>query len=187
MLDGNLDTTNLLLGIMAAVSVLEARMLLAAGVMAWKLYRQTMQTVREIEGRQIAPLREKVDVLMGRVDGILGDVKTITSRVGEQTERVNSAISTTIDRAMKSPYKPAVSHRSWKVNRPTLTTLTTIHTIQFSTYLRASSHCATRLTAVGKASHQGTSVSVAWVSSRAVAGQSRAATASAVSRPRVSR
>lgn len=98
MLDGNLDTTNLLLGILAAVSVLEALVLLAAGVMAWKLYGQTMQTVREIEGRQIAPLREKVDVLMGRVDGILGDVKTITSRVGEQTERVNSAISTTIDR-----------------------------------------------------------------------------------------
>jgi methyl-accepting chemotaxis protein len=98
MLDGNLDTTNLLLGIMAAVSVLEALVLLAAGLMAWKLYGQTMQTVREIEARQIAPLREKVDVLMGRVDGILGDVKTITSRVGEQTERVNSAISTTIDR-----------------------------------------------------------------------------------------
>ena len=98
MLDGNLDTTNLLLGILAAVSVLEALVLLAAGIMAWKLYGQTMQTVREIEQRQVAPLRERVDTLIVTVDGILGDVKTITSRVGEQTERVNSAISTTIDR-----------------------------------------------------------------------------------------
>ena len=98
MLDGNLDTTNLLLGIMAAVSVLEALLLLAVGFMAWRLYGQALQTVREIEQRQIAPLREKVDGLMVTVDGILADVKTITSRVGEQTERVNSAISTTIDR-----------------------------------------------------------------------------------------
>ncbi len=37
MLDGNLDTTNLLLGFMAAVSVLEALVVLASGIMAWKL------------------------------------------------------------------------------------------------------------------------------------------------------
>jgi ABC-type transporter Mla subunit MlaD len=35
---------------------------------------------------------------MGTVDGILVDVKGITSRLNQQTERVNSAISTTIDR-----------------------------------------------------------------------------------------
>ena len=117
MLDGNLDTTNLLLGIMAAVSVLEALVLIAAGVMAWKLYGQTMQTMREIEQRQIAPLREKVDALMVTVDGILGDVKTITSRVGAQTERVNSAISTTIDRVDETAdrVKHTVSYRVGRV------------------------------------------------------------------------
>ena len=98
MIDGNLNTTNLLLGIMAAVSVLEALLLIAVGVMAWKLYTQTMETVREIEQRQVAPLAAKVHTLMGTVDGILVDVKGITSRLNEQSERVNSAISTTIDR-----------------------------------------------------------------------------------------
>jgi hypothetical protein len=98
MVEGNLDTTNLLLGIMAAVSVLEALLLVAVGIMAWKLYRQTMETVREIEQRQVAPLAAKVHTLMGTVDGILVDVKGITSRLNEQSERVNSAISTTIDR-----------------------------------------------------------------------------------------
>jgi hypothetical protein len=95
---GNLDTTNLLLGIMAAVSVLEAIVLVAVAVMALKLYRQTLETVRELEQRQVAPLVAKVHTLIGTVDGILIDVKGITSRLNQQTERVNSAISTTMDR-----------------------------------------------------------------------------------------
>lgn len=98
MLEGNLDTTNLLLGIMAAVSVLEAILLVVVGVMAWRLYSQTMTTVREIEVRQIAPLVNRVNTLVGTVDDILIDVKGITSRVGAQTERVNSALTTTMDR-----------------------------------------------------------------------------------------
>jgi uncharacterized protein YoxC len=98
MIEANLDTTNLLLGVMAAVSVLEALLLIAVGVMAFKLYRQTMETVREIEQRQVAPLTAKVQALMGTVDAILVDVNGITSRLNQQSERVNSAISTTIDR-----------------------------------------------------------------------------------------
>jgi hypothetical protein len=116
MVDGNLDTTNLLLGIMAVVSVLEALLLVGVGIMAWKLYGQAMQTVRELEQRQVAPLMAKVDRLMVTVDGILVDVKGITSRVGAQTERVNSAISTTIDRVDETAdrVKHSLAHR---VNR----------------------------------------------------------------------
>lgn len=113
MIEGNLSTTNLLLGIMAAVSVLEALLLMAVGYMAWKLYVQAMQTVREIEQRQIAPLAAKVNGLMTTVDAILVDVKGITSRVGQQTERVNSAISTTIDRVDETAdrVKTSVAYR----------------------------------------------------------------------------
>ena len=88
----NLDTTNLLLGIMAAVSVLEAVLLVGIGVMAYKLYGQAMRTIREVEQRQIAPLVTRVDALMTRVDAILGDVRDVTSRVSTRTERVDSAI-----------------------------------------------------------------------------------------------
>jgi hypothetical protein len=105
MPEANLNTTNLLLGIMAAVSVLEALLLIAAGVLGWKLYSRTMQTVQEIEERQIAPLRARVETLMGKVDGILIDVKRVTASVGTQTERVNSAISTTIDRVDETAYR----------------------------------------------------------------------------------
>src|SRR5262245_21254829 len=78
MIAGNLDTTNLLLGIMAVVSVLEALVLIGVGVIAWKLYSQAMQTIREVEKRQIAPLVARVNTLMARVDTILDDVKGVT-------------------------------------------------------------------------------------------------------------
>jgi hypothetical protein len=117
MPEANLDTTNLLLGIMAVVSVLEALLLVAVGVMGWKLYRQTMQAVLEIEQRQVAPLRAKVETLMGTVDGILVDVKRVTATVGAQTERVNSAISTTIDRVDETAdrVKHSVAYRVGRV------------------------------------------------------------------------
>ena len=92
---GNLGTTNVLLGIMAAVSILEALVLIGVGVMAYRLYTQAMQTVREIEARQVAPLVVRVNALMDRADGILGDVKEVTSRVSDRTERVDAAIRNT--------------------------------------------------------------------------------------------
>ena len=95
---GNLDTTNLLLGIMAAVSVLEVLLLIGVGAMAYRLYAQAMRTVREVEARQIAPLVATVNGLMVRVDAILLDVKEITSVVTNRTERVDAAIRHTMDR-----------------------------------------------------------------------------------------
>jgi hypothetical protein len=87
----DLHTTNVLLGIMAAVSVLEALLVIGMGVGGFLVYRRVMQLVSDHEARQIAPLREKVDA-------ILADVKTVSARVSQQTERVDHAISGTMDR-----------------------------------------------------------------------------------------
>lgn len=87
----DLHTTNVLLGIMAVVSVLEALLLIGMGVGGFLVYRRVMQLVSDLEARQIAPLREKVDA-------ILADVKIVTARVSQQTERVDHAISGTMDR-----------------------------------------------------------------------------------------
>jgi hypothetical protein len=88
---GDLGTTNVWLGIMAIVSLLQALVLIGVGVAAFVVYRRVMQLVNELETRQVAPLREKVEE-------ILGDVRAVTSRVNHQTERVNHAISGTMDR-----------------------------------------------------------------------------------------
>jgi hypothetical protein len=79
------------LWIMAAVSVLEALVLIGVAIGGFIVYRRVMQTISELEMRQIAPLRDKVE-------GILGDVHTITARVSHETQRVDNAIHTTIDR-----------------------------------------------------------------------------------------
>jgi len=94
----DLGTTNMFLGIMAVVSVLQALLLIGVGVGAFMVYRRTMQLVADLEARQIAPLREKVD-------GILVDVKAVTARVSQQTERVNHAISGTMERVDETAHR----------------------------------------------------------------------------------
>ena len=90
-MSGELGTTNLLLGIMAAVSVLEALVIIGMGVAGFMAYRKVMVLVDGIETRQVAPA-------MARVNAILDDVKTVTAKVKEETERVDHAIHTTMAR-----------------------------------------------------------------------------------------
>ena len=93
-----LGTTNLLLGIMAAVSVLEALVIIGMGIAGFMVYRkvaalvdQGMVLANGIEARQVAPA-------MMRVNAILDDVKDVTAKVKQETERVDHAIHSTIDR-----------------------------------------------------------------------------------------
>jgi hypothetical protein len=79
------------LWIMAVVSVLQALVLIAIGVAGYLVYSRVTTLIADLEARQIAPIREKVDT-------ILDDVKAITARISQQTERVDQAITGTIDR-----------------------------------------------------------------------------------------
>ena len=88
---GELGTTNLLLGIMAAVSVLEALAIIGMGIAGFTVYRKVMELVAGLETRQVAPA-------MIRVNAILDDVRDVTAKVRQETERVDHAIHTTIDR-----------------------------------------------------------------------------------------
>jgi hypothetical protein len=88
---GDLQTTNVALIIMAVVSVLEALVLIGLGIGGFLVYRRAMTLINDLEVRQIAPLREKVDA-------ILMDVKAVTARVSHQTERVDHAITGTMGR-----------------------------------------------------------------------------------------
>jgi hypothetical protein len=66
-MSGELGTTNLLLGIMAVVSVLEALLIIGMGVGGFMAYRKVMALVEGLEARQVAPA-------MARVNAILDDV-----------------------------------------------------------------------------------------------------------------
>ena len=81
----NLTTTNIWLGILAVVSLLEFLMILAAGFMAFRLYRQVTEAVQQVEREHIAPLR-------ARVDGLLDEVQVITAKVRYAQESVGDAL-----------------------------------------------------------------------------------------------
>ena len=106
---GDLHTTNVALIVMAVVSVLEALVLIGIAVGGLMVYRRIMQLVNDLEDRQIAPVRAKVDA-------ILGDVKTLTARVSQDAERVDQAIHGTINRVddtaehLKSTVREKVSY-----------------------------------------------------------------------------
>ena len=87
----SLDTTNVILGIMAAVSVLEALVIIGLGIGGFLIYHRAMDLVRGLEERQVAPA-------MARVNAILDDAKVVSTKVREEAERVDTAIRTTMDR-----------------------------------------------------------------------------------------
>jgi len=87
----DLATTNVLLGVMAVVSVLQGLVVMALGIAGWRAYRQVMALVSDFDTRHVAPVRHQVDA-------ILADVKDVTGRLKEETDRVDSAIRHTIDR-----------------------------------------------------------------------------------------
>jgi hypothetical protein len=86
----DLETTNLLLGIMAVASALEALLIVGLGVGGYILYRRVTTALDDLERRHVAPLAE-------RVNSILGDVQAVTARVQTQAARVDNAISETMD------------------------------------------------------------------------------------------
>jgi len=87
----DLATTNLFLGILAVVSLIELLGLAAAAFYAYRLYARAFALVQGLEERQVAPA-------MARVNAILDDVKDVSAKVHEETERVDHAIRGTIDK-----------------------------------------------------------------------------------------
>src|SRR6478735_9399987 len=90
MMEGR-ATTNVMPGIMAAVSVLEALVIIGAAVAGYFAYRQVMTVVSGIEERQVAPA-------MVRLNALLDDLRAISMTVKDETDRVDSAIRNTMDR-----------------------------------------------------------------------------------------
>jgi uncharacterized protein YoxC len=80
-----LTTTNVWLGILAVVSVLEFLMIVVAGFLAYQMYKRVTTTLETIERVHVAPLR-------ARVDGILDEVQAVTDKVKHAQESVGDAL-----------------------------------------------------------------------------------------------
>lgn len=81
----DLTTTNTLLGILAAVGVLEALGLIALVAAGYVLFRRLLAVLEGIEARQIVPVTT-------RVNAILDDVQEVTASVKSGVDRVDSSL-----------------------------------------------------------------------------------------------
>lgn len=93
MLDGNLGTTNVLIGVLAVVSVLEALVFIAVGIAVFRLLSQVQKTVHELQS-QVAPVADRLDKLASEAESTLADVKTLTSQAVAGVQRAGSALQT---------------------------------------------------------------------------------------------
>jgi hypothetical protein len=103
----NLTTTNLWLGILAIVSLLEFLMILAAGFMAFRLYKQVSEAVENIERMHIAPLRARVDALLDEVHEVTAKVKQAQSSVESAFQHMSGTGSMVAD-AVRSKAWPLI-------------------------------------------------------------------------------
>jgi hypothetical protein len=87
----DLTTTNVLLGIMAAVSLLQALAVIGLFLAGFLIYRRVMQVIGGIEERQVAPA-------VARVNAILDDVKGVTSTVRQGTGQIDGFVDWLLDK-----------------------------------------------------------------------------------------
>lgn len=81
----DLTTTNVLLGIMAAVSLIEAAAVVALLGGGFLMYRRLVSAIAGIEQRQIAPV-------VTRVNGILDDVKAVSGVTRSAADGVDGGV-----------------------------------------------------------------------------------------------
>jgi hypothetical protein len=91
----DLSTTNTMLGIMAAVSVLEALLIVGTGIAIVILYRRVTWLLKDVDARHLTPLSEKASA-------ILDDLKDVTARINDDAQRVDRRLHATVDRVDRS-------------------------------------------------------------------------------------
>jgi hypothetical protein len=102
----DLTMTNVWLGILAMISLIEFLMIAAMGLFAYKAFKQVMSVVENVERVHIAPLR-------ARVDAILDEVEVMTGKVKHAQDSVSSALHTAA--SMGSIFAGTVKSKTWPI------------------------------------------------------------------------
>ena len=87
----SLATTNMWLAILAVVSLLEFLMICAAGLFAYKAYRQVMTVVEQVQRTHIAPVRARVDAMLDEVQMLMDKVRHVQASVTDAFNHVTGA------------------------------------------------------------------------------------------------
>jgi ElaB/YqjD/DUF883 family membrane-anchored ribosome-binding protein len=132
------QTTNLILGIMAAVSVLQFLMLITALIIGLRAYRRLTERFDVFEQERLAPIADKAQAVMQ-------DVQRLTSQVATQTERVEQALSQTAER-----FEERAERVKAKVHRRVMPMVAAAQAFKDAMRQNGTSHSAVPLSAEGR-------------------------------------
>jgi hypothetical protein len=102
----SLETTNVWLAILAIVSLIEFLMIVAAGVVGYKMYRRVTAIIENIERAHIAPVRARVDAILDEVQMMTAKFKHAQESVGDALEHFSG---------MGGVIGDAVKARAWPI------------------------------------------------------------------------
>jgi hypothetical protein len=98
-MSADLTTTNVFLGIMAAVSVLQALAVGGAAVVGFVIYRRLLHAVNGLEERQVTPV-------VARVNAILDDVKGVASTVKKESGHIERVVEWLVEDVSRKRRRP---------------------------------------------------------------------------------
>jgi len=87
----HLATTNVWLGIIASVSVINLLMVLGAALYAMKLYKDAMTSIKTMVGNHIEPLTTDVRRVLAHAEPLTADVRRVIAATEDVIERFQSA------------------------------------------------------------------------------------------------
>lgn len=91
-----LGTTNLWLGIIATVTVIEFLALAVAAFMAYRFYVRATTVLEEVERRHVAPVAARVTAILEDVKGITARVQNVEAQVSDMIHRVDTSAARTM-------------------------------------------------------------------------------------------
>ena len=103
----DLTMTNVWLGILAMISLIQFLMVCAAGIFAYRMYQRAMTTLETVERVHVAPLRARVDAMLDQVQTVVNKVKHTQESVSDAFRHV-AGTGTAVAGAVKSKTWPIV-------------------------------------------------------------------------------
>lgn len=91
-----LSTTNVWLGIIAIVTLIEFLALAGAVFMAYRLYVRATAALAEVERRHVAPVAARVTAILEDVKGITARVQSVETQVSDMIHRVDTSAARTV-------------------------------------------------------------------------------------------
>lgn len=84
----DLSTTNVWLGMLAIISLMQFLMVCVAGVLGYRVYRRAVTTLETVERVHVAPLRARTDAILDQVERVVDRTRQAQDSVSDAFRHV---------------------------------------------------------------------------------------------------